>query len=46
MSPNRGIIVTREIQHPYDLIIPQTLPGAGESEQLILHMIKNVRIVN
>uniref|UniRef100_UPI001CD03D34 RHS repeat-associated core domain-containing protein n=1 Tax=Oscillatoria salina TaxID=331517 RepID=UPI001CD03D34 len=46
MSPNRGIIVTREIQHPYDLIIPQTLPGAGESEQLVLHMIKNVRIIN
>jgi len=46
MTSGSGILVTREIPYPYDLIIPPTLETSKESEVLVLHMIKNVRIIN
>jgi hypothetical protein len=42
-DPSRGIIVTKEV--PADLIIPQISTSSTESEVLVLHMIKNVRIL-
>jgi RHS repeat-associated protein len=45
MTSESGIIVTREIPYPYALIMPQTWETSNESEVLVLHMIKNVRII-